>query len=367
MAEPLKNMYNPIFFERLCPVMKASIPGFDCSDFIFRVFNNSWADLELKQRVRHITLTLHHFLPKEFGSASQVITRLANALRESKMPEQGFATIFLPDYIEVFGLNHPEESLDALEEITKLVSAEFAVRHFIIKYPTRTMDRMLKWSNDSHASVRRLASEGCRPRLPWAIALQEFKKDPTPILSILENLKQDPSEYVRRSVANNLNDITKDHPDLVLRIAKAWHGTHPDTDKIIKHGCRTLLKKGYNNALTMHGFDPKSKASIQSLKLEKKKVKIGDRLTFDFDFISQEKRPSNFRLEYSIDYLTSTGKTSKKIFKITENKFDPGKKITISRKQSFKNLTTRKHFKGKHFLTILANGKKLASTEFMVC
>ncbi|MBT1703084.1 DNA alkylation repair protein [Chryseosolibacter indicus] len=367
MAEPLKYMYNPHFFETLCPVIKKVIPDFNCNEFIFGIFNTTWPDLELKQRVRHIAVTLHHFLPEDFKKAAKILVNLSKALREGAFREQSFQAIFLADYIEVHGLNHPQESLDAMEEITKLVSAEFAIRHFIIRYPEKTMERMLQWSKNEHPSVRRLSSEGCRPRLPWAIALQDFKKDPTPILPILENLKQDTSDYVRRSVANNLNDIAKDHPEVVLEIVKRWQGTHPDTDKIIKHGCRTLLKKGHINALVLHGFNPKYKADIKSLNLSKKKVKIGDTLDFGFDFTNKEKQTSNFRLEYTIDFVTSSGKRSPKIFKIAENSFEPGKTVTIRRKQSFKDLTTRRHFKGKHMLSIVANGKKLASAEFMIC
>ena len=367
MAEPLKNMYNPAFFERLCPALKHSIPGFDCRDFILRIFNNQWPDLELKERVRHISVVMHHFLPKDFPSASDMLVKLSESLRSQGAREQGFETIFIADYIQVFGLNYPDESLNALEHITKLVSAEFAIRPFIIRYPEKTMQQMLTWSKHPNANVRRLSSEGCRPRLPWAMGLPDFKKDPSLILPILENLKADPSEYVRRSVANNLNDIAKDHPELVLSIAKKWLGKNEMTDAIIRHACRTLLKKGHEHALNLHGFDPKSKSTIKTLSLAGKKVKIGDYLNFGFDFVNKEKKPANFRLEYAIDYLTSTGKKSRKIFRIAENKFHPGKTITIQRKQSFKNFTTRKHYKGKHLLTILANGKKLAATEFTVC
>jgi 3-methyladenine DNA glycosylase AlkC len=366
MAEPLKNMYNPQFFEGLCPVMRENIPGFDCRDFIFRVFNNVWPDLELKERVRHIALTLHHFMPEDFPASAQILIRLSKALRTSGVREQSFATIFIPDYVEVFGLGHPDESLNALEEITRLVSAEFAIRHFLIKYPGQTIQKMLQWSKHADASVRRLASEGSRPRLPWAIGLPDFKKDPARILPILENLKSDPSEYVRRSVANNLNDIGKDHPELVLRIAKKWKGKNPDTDRLIKHACRSLLKKGHHDALSLHGFNSQCKAKVKSLSISKTKIRIGENLNFDFQFVSEEKKTSDFRLEYSITYVTSTGKTSTKIFKITENKFAPKAPVEIQRKQSFKNLTTRKHFKGKHHLSILANGKKLASKEFFV-
>jgi hypothetical protein len=171
---------------------------------------------------------------------------------------------------------------------------------------------------------------------------------------------------VRRSVANNLNDIAKDHPELVLKIAQQWQGSHGHTDAIIRHGCRTLLKKGNALALNLQGFDTASRARINMLKLERKKVKIGNYLKFGFHFISQEEEATNFRLEYAIDYVTSSGKTSRKIFKITESSYDPGERVRIERKQSFRNFTTRKHFAGKHFLTILANGKKLAATDFFV-
>ncbi|MFZ6014175.1 MAG: DNA alkylation repair protein [Bacteroidota bacterium] len=367
MAEPLKNMYNPQFFEKLCPVLCKSIPGFDCRDFIFRIFNNTWPDLELKQRVRQIAQVLHHFLPADFGQASRVIIRLAQNLRQADTKEQGFALIFLADYIEVYGLDHVDESLQAIEEITKLVSAEFAIRPLIARYQEKVMKQMLAWSKHPDANVRRLSSEGCRPRLPWAIGLPAFKNDPSEILPILENLKEDPSEYVRRSVANNLNDIAKDHPELVLKIAKQWQGKNTNTDWIIKHGCRTLLKKGHKQALGLHGFDPNHRASVKELSLLKNKVKIGDYLNFGFNFVSKEKSAVNFRLEYAIDFITSTGKISRKIFKIAEDTFEPGETVAIKRKQSFKDFTTRKHFKGKHFLTILANGKKVAAAEFMVC
>lgn len=366
MAEPLKYMYNPAFFERLCPVLGQHIPGFECKDFIFRIFNNEWPDLELKERVRQISHVLHHFLSKDFSEASQQIIRITHALHQRETHPQSFENIFLADYIEVFGLEHINESMNALEEITRLVSAEYAIRPFIIRYPAKAMAHMYKWSRHPDPNIRRLSSEGCRPRLPWAIALSDFKKDPSSVLPILENLKEDPSGYVRKSVANNLNDIAKDHADVVINLVKKWQGQHPHTDWILKHGCRSLLKKGHTKALTLHGFNPGSQAKIRELLLPDK-VKIGAYLDFRFAIICKEKKPTHFRLEYAIDYITSTGKTSRKVFKISENLFQPEEPVTIQRKQSFKNFTTRKHFAGKHYLSILVNGKKLAGTKFIVC
>src|SRR5690349_16985177 len=263
MAEPLKHMYNPQFFKGLCPVLRQHIPQFDCTDFILRIFNNAWPDLELKERVRHIALVLHHFMPKDFKKASEIVVAISESIRKNGTREQGFEMIFLPDYIGVFGVQFPDESLKAIEEVTKLVSAEFAIRPFLLSHPEKTMRKMLEWSKHENTNVRRLSSEGCRPRLPWAMGIPELKKNPKAILPILENLKADPSEYVRRSVANNLNDIAKDHPALVLSIVKNWRGRDANTDWIIKHGCRTLLKKGDVHALNLHGFNPTSKSQVK--------------------------------------------------------------------------------------------------------
>jgi 3-methyladenine DNA glycosylase AlkC len=367
MAEALKNMYNPQFFEALCPFLQESIPGFPCRRFIYKVFNNEWPELELKQRVRHISKALHEFLPDDFPKAAALLKNLSTRLRRTGFKEQGFACIFIPDYIEVYGGAHPVESLEALEEITRLVSAEFAIRPFIINHEQIAMQKMFAWSRHEDHNVRRLSSEGCRPRLPWAMALPKFKKDPSSILPILENLKNDPSEYVRRSVANNLNDIAKDHPSLVLDIAKKWIGSSDETDWILKHGCRTLLKKGNEAVLTVHGFNSSDRAKVNALNLSRKKIKAGEDLYFDFVIENMEKHSKNFRIEYAIDYITSTGKISTKIFKVSEKTLEPKQPLVFKRKQSFRDLTTRKHYKGQHRLYIIANGKKLQQAEFTVC
>jgi 3-methyladenine DNA glycosylase AlkC len=365
MAEPLKNMYNPPFFERLCPVLKEVIPQFEERKFIYTVFNQLWPDLALKQRTRQITLALHDLMPVEFPKAAGMLVAISDLLRKNNEKEQSYPLIFLPDYIECYGQYNFEVSMKAIQEITKLVSAEFAIRPFIVNYPDRAMEQMVLWSTHQDASVRRLSSEGCRPRLPWAMRLPAFINDPSPILPILENLKKDSSEYVRRSVANNINDIAKDHPELVLKTVQKWKGENPATQWIIKHGCRTLLKKGSEGVLNFHGFKPKNKSRVSALKALKK-IKIGDCLNFDFVFCNQEKKQERFRLEYAIHYITSTGKTSLKVFKIGEYTVEPAEVVQIKRKQSFKDFTTRKHYKGKHRLSILVNGREKTFVAFRV-
>lgn len=365
MADPLKYMYNPHFFDRLNAVLKDTIPLFDERRFIFKVFDRTWPELELKQRTRQITLALHEFMPNEFPEAAEIIASISRALRQRNEKAQSYPFIFLPDYIEVYGLEYFDESMKAIEEITKLVSAEFAIRQFILKYPDAAMKQLMLWSTNVDPSVRRLASEGCRPKLPWSQELSMFRKDPSPILPILENLKKDPSEYVRRSVANNLNDIAKDNPSLVIKTAKRWKGNSEETNWIIKHGCRTLLKRGVEQALRIHGFKTDRRCAVEEFKVSKS-VKIGNYLTFDFAFRNLEKRKEQFRIEYVVHYITASGKISPKVFKIGEYKVEAVSSIAISRRQSFKNFTTRKHHRGKHTLTILANGKPVARQDFVV-
>lgn len=364
MAEPLKYMYSPEFFEYLCKVLKKTIPGFNDIRFIHSIFDTEWPDLELKQRTRKVTIALHGVLPSDFEKAAACLINISNTYKKENYDGPAYPLIFLPDYVELYGLDHFDVSMDALEQITQLISAEFAIRPFIIKYPKRAMKKMLQWSKHKSHHVRRLSSEGCRPRLPWAMGLPDFKKDPSSILPILENLKKDKSEYVRRSVANNLNDIAKDHPQIVLKVAKHWRNLSPETNWILKHGSRTLLKQGLNEALDFHGFDPDLKTKVPELKIDSKKIKIGQAGEFFFKVANQEKKKTNLRIEYAITFLTSTGKCSRKVFKVSEKEFNPDETINFVRRQRFTDFTTRKHYPGKHKLEVIVNGKPKTSLDF---
>lgn len=364
MATPLKQMFNPAFFEKLCPVIQQAVPGFDCRDFIYQIFDRDWPDLELKQRIRQISKALHRLLPPPFSSAANVLAAIADRLHREGI--RGFQTMFLPDYVEVYGQRDPDIALDLMETITTLVSCEFAIRPFLAFHPEKVMPRMKLWSLHENAHVRRLSSEGCRPRLPWAARIPQLIENPKPILTILENLKCDEDPAVRRSVANNLNDIAKDHPRLVLKLFKRWQGTHPHTDWILRHASRTLLKQGDADTFSLHGFDPSSRAKVIDLFVPLEGVRRGDRLDFRFNFVNAEQKPQKFRLDYAIDYVTSTGRSARKIFKLKEAVFPPGKAVPISKTQSFKDLSTRQHFQGTHAITIFSNGRKLAEKKFTV-
>jgi 3-methyladenine DNA glycosylase AlkC len=224
--------------------------------------------------------------------------------------------------------------------------------------------QMLKWSLHKNEKVRRLSSEGCRPRLPWALALPALKKDPAPVLPVLENLKNDPSEWVRRSVANNLNDISKDNPDVVIAIAKKWKGISPETDAIIKHACRTLLKQGHPVILDYYQLNKSDKIELSNFKIINPQLTTGEDLIFSFTLLNREITPQNIRMEYGLYYLKQNGQHSKKVFKISEKTFQPDEKADITRKQSFRIITTRKFYPGLHKLSIIINGQEHTAAEF---
>ncbi|MDF2922047.1 MAG: alkylation repair protein [Paenibacillaceae bacterium] len=356
-------MYTRELIEHFAVRVNAVYTDFNQTLFILSVLDDSWEERELKDRYRHIAHVLGATLPRDYGQAVGVLDQLAGESR-------GFPYMFFPEYIAMFGLPHWDLSVDALRRYTVICSSEFAVRPFIEQDQQRMLAVMLEWAQDPDEHVRRLASEGCRPRLPWGKPLRSLIADPTPILPILERLKADPSEYVRRSVANNLNDISKDHPQLVLSLASRWQGTDKGTDWIIKHACRTLLKKGEPEALRLFGFgdgDGNGQASalveITGLTITPASIRLGEEIRFSFRLSSPE--PASFRLQFAVDYVKANGKTSPKRFHLPEHKQFCGTE-TVEKRLSFQDYTTRKHYPGEHRLAILVNGEEKAATSFMV-
>lgn len=363
--EPFKNIYNDRFFNGFTDILTKTLGGFDKKRFLQKVYDDAWESRELKQRMKHIALVLQEFLPGSYDQGIAKIKDIITALR-GKGITGGLEYMIFTEYVENFGLDHYDTSMKAMEFITQFISCEFAVRPFIVRYPDKVMRQMLQWSKHESDQVRRFSSEGCRPRLPWAMALPALKKDPSPILPILENLKDDPSEFVRKSVANNLNDIAKDNPGVVLDIVKRWQGHSPRTNWIIKHGSRTLLRKAHPQAMKLFGLAAADKIVVDKLKIANNSIGIGEALVFSFHLTNTGHKPIKLRVEYGIDYMKSNGKGNRKLFKITENTYQPGQTYTFQRTQSFRNLTTRKHYAGKHALSIVINGQELAHKAFMV-
>lgn len=357
MAEPLKNLYTPQLLQNLAQLLHNQYKPFNPKKFMQTVFDAEWPNRELKQRMRHITHSLHQHLPVSYAQQIEILSPIAHQFT-------GFVAILFSDFVEVYGLDDPDISIPALEHFTQYSSSEFAVRPFILKYEKRMVKQHLKWAKHSNHHVRRLASEGIRPRLPWAMALPAFKKDPSSILPILELLKHDDSEYVRRSVANNLNDISKDHPKVVLDIVNKWKGLSPETDRIVKHASRGLLKQGHTEALQAFGLNHKIKTSVSEVSLSKKNIRINDKLEFEFSVTLTEKKAQAVRLEYRIYFMKANGKPSGKIFQVGTYSLQPNQTIDIKRSHAFADLTTRKHYPGAHRLAVVVNGSETSDCTF---
>jgi 3-methyladenine DNA glycosylase AlkC len=359
MAEELRNVFDQNFITELSNKLKEENPNFDYHLFQKLIFNENWNEFALKQRVRHITLCLHQTFSMNYPEVLELLKKVAPFF------QGGLTGIIFPDYVEVYGLDHWDESMAALEFFTQFSTSEFAVRPYVMKDQSQMMKQFLIWSKHPNEHVRRLASEGSRPRLPWGIALSRLKQDPSPIFPILENLKEDPSLYVRKSVANNLNDISKDHPDYVLEIARKWYGDNEETNWIIKKGIRTLMKKGNQQALELFGFAENHNLRVEELMVTNE-LHIGDTLTFTFQLLSTDEKPTKLRIEYAINFVKANGKHSAKLFKITETVIHLGEKKNYTKNHSFKDLTTRKHYPGQHSISIVVNGETKARENFMV-
>ena len=358
MAEKLKDLFfSSSFIDQLGDAIQRVYPGFDKGKFARLVYDSTWETKELKERMRHVAHCLHETLPEDYPETLEILTKVAPSFH-------GFDAMVFPEYVGRYGLDHWDLSLPALAFFTKFASSEFAIRPFLARDPERTLAYMRVWTEDENHHVRRLASEGCRPRLPWAMALTAFKKDPRPILPILEKLKDDESEYVRKSVANNLNGISRDHPDLVLDICERWYGHTKSTDWVVKRACRTMLKTGNQRALSLFGFGDPTHISVENLTLDKETLCIGEDLHYTFELRIHNKDACKVRLELGVYYVKAKGKLSRKVFHIREDSFDPGSHV-ISRRHSFENRSTRKHYPGEHQLAIIVNSveKARASLE----
>lgn len=361
----IKDIYHLSFYERLANSLAKVLPNFDNKKFIKLVMPSNFAEMEWKQRTQHTTDVLHLFMPTNFAESALLLKSIIVQLKADGFGEHRLEFMFLPAYIASYGLNDLKSAIEALELVTQFISAEFAVRPFLIKYHEEMMVQMLKWSTHENHHVRRFASEGSRPRLPWGLAISALKVNPNAILPIVENLKSDPSEYVRRSVANNLNDITKDNPGIVIGLAKKWKGIGKETDAIIKHACRSLLKAGHPEILSFYGLDATG-LSTSDFEIENDTVKIGESLAFSFHIKNDDVLPRYIRLEYAIYYLKSNGQQNAKVFKISERTYQPKEKCLVKRKQSFKPITTRKFYAGAHKIGILVNGKEQANVKFLL-
>ena len=362
MPETIKNRYNQESLRKVASDIQLVYDSFNVDGFMQETVDDTWYALELKDRIYRISTVLGRYLPTDYGAAIEIIDQVVVNYGTWL---DGFCAFF-PIFIEIYGQDKVnwDISIAALARYTPYASSEIAIRPFIINYEQRMMKQMLKWSKHENECVRRLASEGCRPALPWAPAISSFKKDPQPILPILTQLKTDPSPHVRKSVANNLNDISKTHPDLVIGLAQNWYGKHEYTDWIVKHGCRTLLKKGNRDALAIFGYHDASSVDVDGFTLEAKSVTLGEGMTFAFSIYTKE--ATKVRLEYGVDYVKANGKRNRKIFQISEVSVKANEKKSYTKTHIFADVSTRKHYPGIHSISLIVNGVERGVLDFIL-
>lgn len=360
MAEALKAMYNEGFLRSFGEKLKTVYGEFNLEGFVQAAMKAPWEELELKARMRRITETLGAFLPARYEDALDILY----AIDEQCV---GFPYLIFPDFVEVYGQaeEHWELSMAALERFTTKSSAEFAVRPFLLRDPQRMMAQMLSWSSHPDEHVRRLASEGSRPRLPWGQALPMFKRDPAPVLPVLEQLRADPSLYVRKSVANNLNDIAKDHPEIVIGIAQRWKGENVLTDWIVRHACRSLIRKAVPEIMRLFGYAEEAEntplVSSASLSVSPAVVRVGGSCELRYSLEIAQGDPVRIRIEYGIDFVKAGGKVSRKLFLLSDKTVPGGSSLNAKRTHRWADLTTRRHYPGEHRITLLVNGREAAS------
>ncbi|MGB3667184.1 MAG: DNA alkylation repair protein [Bermanella sp.] len=341
---------------------------FDDAAFI-QAASGPLESLELKQRVQHLIAVLHDFLPQGFEQAVECLLQLPSVwdAGDPDDPLRGFAAWPIIDYIAEHGVDHPHLALPALRQLTHLFSAEFAIRPFLLNHPELCHAHFEAWVQDESEHVRRLVSEGARPRLPWGIQLKPYVKDPSDNLPWLDVLKNDDSLYVRRSVANHLNDISKDHPQLVLDLCNAWYPKIDANVKwVIKHATRTLVKAGHPEVFALLGHSKDVKLKDLALTLSADHLVLGDSLEFELSLTSAAKEPQSLVVDFALHLMKANGKTSPKVFKWKTLNLEAGQSVILQKKHAIKAITTRRYYTGTQKLEVLVNGQPVAEAEFVL-
>ncbi|MDX2227335.1 MAG: DNA alkylation repair protein [Verrucomicrobiae bacterium] len=358
MAEPLKNSYGPEIPKRLADQIARVSAKFNAKAFLREVMDG-YLDLELMPRGRHIARVLARHLPADFPAAVDILLRSLGE-NPQRNPEPGMSSFFyLPHchFVAENGLAHFEESMRAYHVLTKLFTAEFSIRPFLEKHEKRTLARLHEWASDPDEHVRRLVSEGTRPRLPWAARLRSFQKNPAPVLELLELLKDDPSEYVRRSVANNLNDIGKDHPRLLVQTARRWlRGAGTQRRRLIRHALRSAVKQGDPAALHALGYGEKAAVTVQNAAIVPARVRVGGNVLLQFDLQSRSRSGQRVMVDFQVHFVKDGGRTRPKVFKLKAVELGPGEHASFKKSVSLRKMTTRRHHPGKHRVDLLLNG-----------
>ena len=364
----LKEHLGPTAITQIAYALRRAEPSF-ASEAFARDACTGLDALELKARVAHVVEALEAHLPRELDAALSAVVRSArDAELRASLDEKSALFVAWPliDWVPRRALAAPEPALHALAQITSAFSAEFAIRPFILAHRELTLETLARWTNHSDEHVRRLVSEGTRPRLPWAPALPDFKRDPSPTLPLLEALRDDESEYVRRSVANHLNDIGKDHPERLLDIAERWmHDAPAPRQRLLKHALRTLVKAGAPRAMALLGFTSSPRVEGR-LTLSSGALALGDTLAIEIEIRSLADRAQCFVVDYAVHFCKAGGARSRKVFKLRDLELAPGETFQSRKQIKLVHRSTRRLHAGEHAVELLVGGRSATTLSFQL-
>jgi len=355
MPEPLKNMLSHPEVELLADGLEKAHPQFDRTSFV--AVSDRLQALELKDRINAIADQLAASLPDDYPTALGMVVDVSASV-------SGFVAWPLCSFVERHGSEHPDESLAAIETLTQVMSCEFAIRPFLDRYLDEAMEAVRSWAVHDIDTVRRLASEGTRPLLPWGPRVAALTADPTLGLEVLELLRYDPSEDVRRSVANHLNDVAKAHPDLVVETVKRWSEDDQVDPAMIRHALRTLIKQGNPSAMEVLGFTTEAKVTVENLSVSPASISLGDSIEMRATLVSESDVVQKLVIDFVIHHPTAQGKVSTKVFKWTTVDLDPGQRIDLRKSRKIATASTRKYTAGVHVVELLVAGQVAAETSF---
>lgn len=359
MAAALKDQFGPSVPRTIADMLAAVHEGFPREAFLHDALAG-YEPLSLTERARRISRALRTHLPEDYAQAIRLLlasTRVPHAHRAAQ-GMGGF--LFMPHtyFVADYGLDHFEDSMQAQYELTQRFTAEFSIRPFLERHPEATLARLAQWTRDPSPHVRRLVSEGTRPRLPWAPRLRAFQRDPAPVLALLERLKDDPELYVRRSVANNLNDIGKDHPELLAEVARRWlQEASSERRWIVRHALRSAIKRAEPRALLALGYGDAPELAVEQARISPGRVREGGSVEIGFVLRNTGTQPQSVMADLVVHFVKATGKSSAKTFKLKAVTLAPGERVALSKTLRLMPMTTRKHYPGEHRVQAQLNGK----------
>ncbi len=372
MAEPFKEFINVALVRAASDAFKAAWPAFDAVRFC-DLAANGLGKLELKARAMHVTDALEATLPQPFDAAAAVIEAAVGPPINDAQPAGGAVTtaglagwILWPvgEFVVRRGMDDPERALLTLHVITQRFTAEFAIRPFIVAHPDLVFRTLADWVHDESPHVRRLVSEGSRPRLPWGIRLQQLVADPLPTLPLLRALQDDSSEYVRRSVANHLNDIAKDHPELVAEWLEEHLPAASDARRaLLKHASRTLIKQRDVRVLRAWGIGTPMRGSVE-VQVAPRVVRVGEHVELSVRLVSTFARQQSLAVDYVVHFVKANGQTSPKVFKGWSLTLAAHEERVLVKRHSLKPITTRRYYPGEHTVAVQVNGVTVGRAVF---